>query len=229
VPIGDRALAHLLQSDKIGSLVIGSENTLTDQTFAELAKQPCPQYLQLSGRALTDKGLATLEGKELTALTLQSTSLTDDAFAALAKVNGLTDLTISDANITGSGIPSWPPDQRLESLTVSGNPITTEGIKLLAKANCAALNLTGAPVDDELLMLFAGRDDMNRLDVTGTKVTSEGVKDFYEARNKRHKASGVSESLILICDFPEIAERYYDLWGATSGMASDDEIPFLTP
>ena len=227
-PIGDEGLSHLLRSGKISYLSVGEKNTLTNQCLVELAQHEAPRSVILSGESITDSGLSALADKEFPTLVFRGASLTDDAFVELAKIKRLDELSILDAKVTGSGVEMWPADRRLQALDLSGNPLTDKGIGLLAKANCSELVLGRTEINDQQLMLFAGRDDLASLDVTETNVTPEGVKAFYEARKRRHKASGMAESLTLTCDFPEVAERYFNAWGSSSAVAEDD-IPVLLP
>ena len=228
VPLGDGALAHVLQSGLIRSLSVGEGNRLTNQCFAELAQHTAPSWLMLSGPSLTDEGLIALEGKQFPTLILTDTGITDQAFASLAKIQGLDHLDLTGAKVSGLGLKLLPAELKLRTLDLSRNPLTPEGIELVAKTPCEDLTLFETQLTDEQLLLFVDRDDLTNLNVSSTQVTADGVKAFYEARKRRLKEAGREESLHVICDFPEEAEPYFNPWGRTD-FSIDSEMFSVEP
>lgn len=227
-PLGDRGLAHLLQSGLVRVVNLEKGAVVTDASLTELAKYPIPSQLTLSSSGITNAGVAQLEGQEVTSLNLSHTSATDEVFRSLAKIQGLKSLVLSDTAVTGQGINEWAPSQRLELLDISGIKLTSSSVEQLAKFPCNWLVLARTSLTDKQLLLFVDRDDLAQLDVTQTQVTPEGVVAFYEARKKRLKNQGKQESLTLYCDFPEVAEPYHNPWGSDPLLSADD-VPVAVP
>jgi hypothetical protein len=91
---------------------------------------------------------------------------------------------------------------------LSGSALTPQGFEALARTDIPDLKLSRTSLTDQQLMLFAGNDRINLLDISQTKVTANGLIAFYEARKRRLTIAGRPESLYVTSDFADIVEEY---------------------
>src|SRR5207253_3037132 len=108
----------------------------------------------------------------------------------LFQIPGLRTLSLQDTQITDAGLPQRAINGHLESVDLSGAALTPGGIEVLAKTTIPELTLSRTSIDNAKLLLFAGNDGINYLDVSQTKVTADGIVAFYEARKRRLAATG---------------------------------------
>ena len=200
--IGDRAVKHLANCQNLNLLsLVGTRVTDASLTeFRKLADRALSQ-LDLEGTAVTDRGLAALAGSELMSLSLDRTAVTDEGVREIAGMRGLDFLSLRDSRVTGAGVAHL----RFSSLSVylDGAPLTPEGIRALAQAKADVITVARTTFGDADLMLFANNDVLKSLDVTGAKVTEEGVRSFRTARAKRFATAGREDQLLLFSDFAE--------------------------
>jgi Leucine-rich repeat (LRR) protein len=217
--ITDAALAHLAKCVGLSNVDL-ADTQVTDAGIVQLASCAL-SGLDLSGTSVTGKGFGALSGKDLV-LNLDRTDVNDANLPEVLQIPALITLSLQDTKITGATFPrhvtgggsgaSFPPPAtgpggRL-TVDLSGAALTAQGFAALAKTNVTDLTLSRTGLTDQQLMLFAGNDQINMLDITQTKVTANGLVAFYEARKQRLTAAGRQESLYVISDFADIAEQY---------------------
>jgi hypothetical protein len=198
-PIGDRGLAQLLVNGIVKSLII-SEGKLTDDIFKTLANYPAPNWLVLSAMPLTDAGLNALSGKTFPVLILDRTFMTDAAFQLLNNINGVEYVCFDDCKVMGIGVRNLKSGTVLDHLDVTGPSLTPSGIKALAQAPCRTLDLNGANIGDQELLLFVPNSYLSRLNVAETQITDEGLRAFYAARRRHFTKRDWEETLVVSRD-----------------------------
>jgi len=204
--IGDAGLAHLLSGGNVQSIILNDTKDNLEEAVA--IRCPEPQVLHLVEAEITDAGLQALAGLEAASIVLDKTAVSDAGLQAIGRVQGLRYLSLRETKITGTGVVHLAAVRTLAKLDLQQCPLTTDGAAALAAAKIAELIVQQTPLTDEQLLLFAGSDAINRLDVRGTHVTADGVRALYEARRSRQQAAGREESLIVLSDFADIIEKY---------------------
>jgi internalin A len=202
--IGDLAIAHLAKCPSLHTLSLGGTK-VTDSSLPSLrslATDHSLEILMLEGTVISDQGLVALAGAELQSLLLDKTAVTDEGLRSIAEMRALGFLSLSDTRVTGTGVAQLRFEEPL-SLSLDGAPLSPEGIAALAKAKLDHLSVARTSFGDADLMLFADRASLETLDVTGTKVTAQGVLKFRQAREKRFAASAREDPLMLFSDFPD--------------------------
>jgi hypothetical protein len=144
---------------------------------------------------------------------LEETAIADEGLRILAQIPTLRWLWLSNTKITGTGADSFERQEPVELLELGECPLTHDGVAALAQARLsfpfeakASLRLARSNLTDEDLMLFVDNDELENLDITGTKVTPQGVRRFQEARRRRFGASGQVDGLTLSSDFDQPAD-----------------------
>ncbi len=143
---------------------------------ADLSKLPAPEKafgLELTGPA-TEAGLKGLARfKHLAALSLRDTGLPDAALKELAPLTGLIQLDLRGTKAADEGLEALAPLKKLTSLRLP--EITDVGLRSLRRAGLlhtlaeARAAGGGRP---------AGPEDVELLDLSGTKVTGRGLKEL---------------------------------------------------
>jgi single-stranded DNA-specific DHH superfamily exonuclease len=123
--------------ENLGKLAVTLPDTVTDEDLEKMKAldQLGPVWLQLRGRQITGRGLASLTRLEyLRGLTLWGTSITDDDLVHLGAFVDLEVLNLDCNLITDKGLKQISALQRLRSVSLRGNPITAQGVMKLQAA-----------------------------------------------------------------------------------------------
>lgn len=153
----DTVLMTLKKTPQVGSATIFDATRCTDRGFAVFKDMPHLRKLVVSQSKITSLGVNSVgQCKELRALALSNSGLSD------AELAGLKKLTL------------------LESLDLSENPqITDKGMMhVTALERLQFLYLTKTSITDKGLMELKALDGLRRLEVPGTKVTNEAADKF---------------------------------------------------
>ena len=200
--VGDRAITHLAKCQNLGMLSLaGTKVTNSSLTLlSELSKNRSLEFLFLQETAVGDEGLISLAESNLMHIALDKTAVTDDGLRKLSKMRKLGFLSLSDTQVTGIGVAYLHFEEPL-SLSLDGAPLTQAGIVALAKAKLDHLSVARTSFGDADLMHFANNVSLTSLDLSGTRVTAAGIREFQQMRDKRYAASGEFDPLNLYSDF----------------------------
>lgn len=218
--IGDATLAHLSTGAKLYEVEL-NPCQVTDDGFASLEKCVDLNHLELVGAPVSDNALKVLVGKPFFSITLNHSRITDQGFISLSMIRDLRILELKDSQVTGATATSFRGHTKdgdadvyevyepLDFLILAGSPITPEGFIALANTEFlkrayserTSLNLSHTPMVDSDLLAFVANEDIGHFDITKTKVTSEGVKNFREARQRWLDKKGLEEKMSVVSDF----------------------------
>jgi Leucine-rich repeat (LRR) protein len=204
--ITDEGMKHLKSFKSLRGLSIDctGKRKVTDAGLQWLKDVPELQQFQVRSDQITDAGLSALEAvPNLTLLALPSSRVTLADTLAVGQLKKLKVLSLINCPITDAGMKEIGKLTTLESLYLGMAPITDTGLaeltplsnlQLLYLDSCLNLRdacttiagftslrravLTDQPVTDEGLMKLAGLPNLEFLNIIGTWVTPDGVKEF---------------------------------------------------
>ncbi len=114
--------------------------SLRDEDLAGLAVHPKVRILKLGDTAITDAGLAHLEGMtELIMLGLRGTKITDDGLKHLGQMKKLRSLLLARTAVTDDGLRHLAGLESLQKLGLSETAITDAGLRHLPALPALAL------------------------------------------------------------------------------------------
>ena len=123
---------------------------------------------------------------------LQGRALTDKGLASVAALNNVVSLNLRDTKITSAGLLHLKNLTTLRSLHLERTQVGDEGITNLAGlVNLEYLNLYGTNVTDKSLEHLTRLKKLNRLYVWETKVTDAGVAKLAKALPELRIVRGV--------------------------------------
>ena len=205
--LGDRTIAHIVNNGSL-HLLIMNESLVTDSGLKLLAGFQRPLSLHVANANVTNEGLKSLAGIPIESLVLADTAVSDDGLVAIGMLKSPWYLSLERTKVTGTGLTCCDPNGRIANLTLEGTPLVPAGVALLAKLNVDQLSLAKTPIGDTELLLFTNNDQISSIDVRSTKVTADGIKRFYEQRQKRLAASGRQEKLLVVSQYPGMVEEF---------------------
>lgn len=177
-PIGDDALRFLRPIVRLAELDLSGTN-VTGGGLAQLHGMRLLHKLTLDGSPVDDAGLAGLDGwNTLAELNLANTRITDAGVARLiTKLEGLSALYLKGTKITDASIPALAGWRKGTSLSLAGTRVSSAAIvRLKASDTLLALDLDGVTgVDDETLREMDGWRKLHTLSLQRTAVTDAGV------------------------------------------------------
>src|ERR1700677_1617653 len=118
--------------------------------------------------------------RELVALSLNSTGISDEFVRDLLHLTKLRELRLAHTQVTNAGVEFMVSTfGRLETLDLGGTKVTDEVMKKLAgqkQMRSVALNLT--QISDQGVMQLSLIENLEGLDLTGTALTDRGMRDI---------------------------------------------------
>ena len=147
--------------------------------FPEAARAQC---VQLGNRTITAKGYAHLAAfKELTALHLPDSNVTDDALAVCKHLPKLQALSLERTPVGDAGLKHLE-GSALEHLLLLETKVGDAGAASLATIPALTkLSLRGTQLTDAGLARLQALKNLTELDVTDTRVTKAGVEALHKA------------------------------------------------
>ena len=136
--ITDAGMVHIRALPQLYELAI-SRTRITNQGLSHLADSSVSS-LELTGcTAISDEGIANLEGRQLTRLILDDTKITDRALKSIQGMTNLKYLSLLGTTITDDGLKqlsAYP--NPIKTLRLSNTNVTPTGVATLQKAlpNC---------------------------------------------------------------------------------------------
>ncbi|HZZ70683.1 MAG TPA: hypothetical protein VFE24_00405 [Pirellulales bacterium] len=173
---------------------------ITDKTCARIGKLPLVVNLYLDETNVTDAGVREFRYlSHLKYLSLSATEVTGEGFAELADIATLREVNVARSRVTDSGMAQIAKCHSINQLEVNNNRITSAGLKSLKSLKLITVSLDKTHITDEgiaelrqhpLTSLTMGStaitdkglayaseiETLNSIDVSGTQVTKEGLK-----------------------------------------------------
>ncbi len=119
------------------------------------------EELSLTNVAITDNDLAQIRSNHLRSLVLSGTNISKDCGVHLTKCINLVNLNLSDTNVDDSTIEA------------------------ISKMNIWCLSVQGTKISSKSLKYFARMPKLQLLDLTGTNITKDQIRNFETNINKR--------------------------------------------
>lgn len=156
-------------------LEMGGEG-VTDEALAALSALTHLRNLNLRGAHITDAGLAYLSD-DLENLTLRGTGVTGLGLANLRTTN-LESLHLCDTHVTGDELFRLPPMPNLKQLKLNFLDLDDSAVEAIGNyPNVRHLEMDQTRLTDAgLWRLLSLNPNLTRIELRGTKVTTEGVK-----------------------------------------------------
>jgi internalin A len=208
--ISDASMRVLSALPSIKSLLIAHGPRITDKGVRYVKSAPRLRELYLDGTQVTDRGIRSLAGlNELWSLSLNDTAIGDKGMRSLHMLPALSLLSINRTRVTGVGLCALPNNEYLH-LYMDKTPASDKGLRAFARcltnlkvldlsrtnvsdksapvlASLLKLNelrLTDTQITDAMLQAFHSHPHLDALEVSGTRVTKDGVKALKKARRK---------------------------------------------
>ncbi len=150
---------------------------VTDDWLKQIANQADLRRLELSGTAVTSKGLVHLKYlTKLQRLNVCLTAVTDDGFEHLAGMTDMRYMAVCSTKVTGSGFKHLGAMTKLESINLHYTPASDAGLEAIGKlTSLHRLEIVHTNVTDAGLTQLAGLVNLKRLHIHGPKATSAGL------------------------------------------------------
>jgi len=117
--------------------------------------------------------------KNLSAISLSGTQLTESNLIAISKMNRLMDIDVSQTAFSNSSLKHLPRKLYLERLSLAGTQITTDGINevMAGRRRIAALDVGDLSLDDEAFMQLHIQN-VTGLILRGNPITDKSLKSL---------------------------------------------------
>ncbi len=161
------------------------DDRVTDDWLKKLAGQTELRNLQLSGTAVTGKGLVHLKDlKNLERLNVCLTAVSDDGFEHLAGLTQMRRMTVCASQVTGSGFKRLTGMKDLESINLHSSPASDAGLEAIGKfTSLKRLEIVHTKVTDAGLKHIAGLVNLRQLHIHGPETTENGLPFIAELKN----------------------------------------------
>lgn len=201
--IDDDALAQLV-SEPIEELRLPSQELITAKGFAYMARMPKLKVVIMNEAHLRDDGLQELaKAKKLDKLQIDGTGVTDVGIASLAGTN-ISDLTLDRTSLSDEGLKSIAQMKKLNRLLISNTDVTNAGLKAIRHLPLRILHIESSGVTDEGMRNMPGIDVINpltkkrqptlqRLYLNQCAVTLDGFKSIKTAPMEELVVSGSTQ------------------------------------
>jgi Leucine Rich repeat len=183
-PWAPRWLVDALGADYFGSVVLARcYGTGADAEVAQVGRLATLTNLSLSGRRVTDAGLAPLKGLSgLERLEIHCECVTDAGMAHLKRLTNLRELSLSGTPITNDGLAHLEGLTNLSLLALGSTQVTDAGLAhLRGLTNLSVLSLSSTQVTDSGLSRLKKLGKLSKLHLVRTQVTDAGVKQLKQA------------------------------------------------
>jgi hypothetical protein len=198
-----KLFVKLLAEFKELELLDLSGTPITDEGLKALRELKDLKQLNLGGTKVKDAGLKELAGlKGLQVLSLTGTQVTNDGLKELVGLKDLQSLGLSSTKVTDAGLRELKDLKSLRRLDFYGEEVTDAALRTLREigllhtlpqawaenppaspADVVWLNLRGTKVTNEGLKEIAGFTQLEKLSLERTKVTDEGLKELTGFKN----------------------------------------------
>ncbi|MBU6453699.1 MAG: protein kinase [Cyanobacteria bacterium REEB67] len=190
-----------------GEIRLGNRK-LTDANIKQIAECKWLKKLILNNCDIDNASLERLVALDLTLVNMSESNLDDVGLNNILKLKDLKDLNVKSTGISSTGIKKIATMPKLTRLTLANthvqdfdlkdfaytkvdyldigdNPqLTTECFRNLGKLHIWLLRLSGTAFDDKGLAYLSEMNTLCRIDLSHTKITGDGLKNFCKGREK---------------------------------------------
>lgn len=177
--VPDEAVARLLRNDDlVVDLEMEHQQKITPQSFRSLAKFTKLKSLVLSDSAFNDECASYLgESRSINKLNLSGTALSDRGLAFLTKIP-LDDLNMESTNVTNQGMKSVVLMRGLRRVSVAHTNVDNEGLKQISKLPLRCLRVESTNVDDDGMKSLSGNNTLERFYCESTSIGEAGLRQI---------------------------------------------------
>ena len=187
------------------------------------------KVIDLSHTRVTSKQLKHFKGqlhgmRELRALDLSHTVMSESALRQIADLDGLHALKLCDSELTNQGMQHLQELQSLRYLSLANTRVTTSGLERLKSIrNLQCVNLGGTNVDDGVLPLLAACPDLSVLSLASTRVSAACDLSSFHALTYLDLAntSVTDEVVATLVGLPSLQTLILDYTRISDQCASD--------
>lgn len=196
VPIGPvvpKELKILLRFPALQLLGLSGFNAVDDECMPIIGNFKELKALYLPETKVTDIGMQyVVDLKQLEILHIYGTKITDAGLVYLRDLTKLRKLDLGNTNISDAGIENLKDLKKLEFLDLWNTNLTNEGLQHLKNlAQLKILNLTGTKVTDDGLVQLEGLKQLEQLNLSETKVSFEAKEQLKQILPKLKIKSSV--------------------------------------
>lgn len=200
----DSQMEQILVFPKLASLTLEGPG-ITDQLAPRIAEQYNLTSLTLKNTLISDSGIAQLTGlKALRIVDLRVAPLISDrAMDWLVKLPELRAVRLVGGNITDRGVATVLQSPLLLELDVRNcRGVTKAGIETAAKKETLRMLKIGGPtIDDQVLGVVAGMQNLTGLNLDNASITDAGLA----------KLGDLSLDTIILYQCPKVTDRGLDV------------------
>jgi Leucine-rich repeat (LRR) protein len=155
--------------------LISNENMRHIKVMTKLEELALPRWT-------TDSGLSNVAGLiHLKNLSISITNITDAGMAYLQNLNSLETVTLHGTKITGEGLKHLQ-GKNLSLLGLNQTNIGDADMELIGTfTNLKSLALVGTKITDASIPHLKKLKNLQRVDITGTKISQQGKQDLHTA------------------------------------------------
>ena len=166
-----------LQSFNRLQLLFLDDNPITDMSIPHLIKHSDLRLLRMRGSRITDQGVAKLAGLKLVDLSLDNTTVTDEALKSLTAMPSLETLWLDNTRITEEGLKHLIKLPKLRYLCVNSSQITDRGIQTISEiSGLTMLEMNDTEITDDGIQSIGKLKELKRFWGANTKVSDDGVR-----------------------------------------------------
>jgi hypothetical protein len=182
------------------------DSAVTDVGLARLRDCPRLRVLDMSGMAISDRGLGHLAGLSLEGLCLDGTPITDAGLKHLSALP-LHELFLGNTRISDAGLKHLA-GLPLTFLSLTHTGISDAGLRRLAGTPLRELMLDGTPITD------AGAEELaswslERLHLRGTRISARALPRFHAMKTLRYL--GLSSPPFTASDVSALSHAHVDV------------------
>jgi Leucine-rich repeat (LRR) protein len=178
--VDDAAIAKFATLPKLELFDLVNCQSLTPAALVSIGQIRSLRNLRLSGNSVTDRSVQNLSSlKQLAAILLQNTAVTDSGVAVLGDLSELKDINLYGTAVTDASYDVFKRLPKLEKLVLRGTAITGESAASLSQlAMVKELDLSETAFGSVGLPAVAAMPQLTKVTLWLTKVDDMGLGQF---------------------------------------------------
>ena len=175
--LNDASFLHYMSNSRLEILSL-VRVPVTDKSLGSLSHPEGLSWLQLGLSDISDDGLIWISScQKLSRAEILASGLSDRTFLPLCRLPRLNVLSWMQGTISEDGVKALAENSQIATLTLDGSVWrSSRRLKFRELENVEVLRLANTAIDDEDCRELARMPRLQKLDITGTKVTNRGVR-----------------------------------------------------